>query len=106
MRHHELFVLSGRQHLLTQLAGAQAAVDQRHRHGLALTLAEGEPIAASEAWRFCRGSLELIDHLAFGERERAQRHDEADVFGEKLHLHLTEPDLAGEGMIAAITALR
>src|SRR5215471_9703593 len=49
MRHHELFVLCRCQNLLAQLAGAQAAIQQRHRHGLALALAEGQAIAAGKA---------------------------------------------------------
>ena len=56
MRHHEFLVLRRRQHLLAEFARAQGAIDQRHRHGLALALAEGEAIAAGKARRFASPS--------------------------------------------------
>ena len=106
MRHHEFFVLRRRNDFLAELAGAQRAIDQRHRHGLALALAERQPIAAREARRFRGRALELVDHLAFGQRDRAERHREADVFGQEFDLDLAEADLAGKGMVAAVAALR
>jgi hypothetical protein len=106
MRHHKLFVLRRREHFLTKLTGAQAPVDQRHRHCLSLALTEREPIAPGEARRFGCRSLELVDHLAFGQLDRAKRHRETDVFREELDLDLAEADFAGEGMITAIAALR
>src|SRR5215467_5739813 len=106
MRHHELFVLRGREHLLAELAGAKRAIDQRHRHAFALALAEGEAIAAGEAWRFRRRALELIDHLAFGQRNRAERHGKADVLGKEFDVDLAKADFTGKGMVAAIAALR
>src|SRR5262249_14456382 len=62
--------------------------------------------AAGEARRFRRRSLELVDHLAFGQLDRAERHGEANVFRKELDLDLAEADFAGEGMVAAIAALR
>src|SRR5215471_9789709 len=106
MRHHELFVLRGRNNLLAKLAGAQRAIDQRHRHGLALALAEGEAIAPSKARRLARRTLKLVHHLALGERDRSQRHGEACIFGKELDLDVAKTDFSGEGMVAAITALR
>ncbi len=106
MRHHELFVLRGRNDFFAKLAGAQAPVHQRHRHGLALALSERETIAACEARRLRCRTLELIDHLAFGQRDRTERHGEADIFSHKFHLDLTEANFAGEGMVASIAALR
>ena len=105
MRHHEFFVLGRRDQLLAEFARAQCAIDQRHRHGLALALPEGEAIAAGEARRFGRRALELVDHLAFGHRDRAERHGEADIFGQELDLDLAEADFAGEWMVAAVAAL-
>ena len=51
-------------------------------------------------------ALELVDHLAFGQRDRAERHGEADILGEEFDLDLAEADFAGEGMVAAVAALR
>ena len=51
-------------------------------------------------------ALELVDHLAFGQRDRAERHGEAELLGDELDLDLAEADFAGEGMVAAIAALR
>ncbi len=36
----------------------------------------------------------------------AERHREAELLGHELDLDLAEPDFAGEGMVAAIAALR
>src|SRR6185295_14185931 len=93
------------QHFLTELAGAQAAIDQRHRHALALALAEGEPITPGEARRFRRRSLELVDHLALCQLDRAERHGKADILGKKFDLDLAKADLASKGMVAAVAAL-
>src|SRR5262249_42714949 len=105
MRQNELLILRGREHLLAELAGAQRAVDQRHRHGLALALPESQAIAAGEARRFRGRGLELVDHLAFGQRDLAKRHREADILGKELDLDLAKADFTCEGMIAAIAAL-
>jgi hypothetical protein len=106
MRHHELFVLVGRRDLLAEFAGAQGAIHQRHRHGLAFALSEGEAIAAGEARRFRRRALELVDHLAFGQGDGAERHRETRILGNELHLDLAEADLAGERVVSAVAALR
>ena len=37
--------------------------------------------------------------------DRAERHGEADLFGDELDLDLAEADLADEGMVAAVAAL-
>src|ERR1700688_2508915 len=106
MRHHELFILARRDNLFAQCARAKAAVDQRHRHGLALALSEGQTVAAGKTRRFRRRALELIDHLAFSQRDRTKRHREAGIFGKKFNFDLAEADFASEGMVAAVAALR
>ncbi len=53
-----------------------------------------------------RRALELVDHLAFGQRDRAERHGEADILGHEFDLDLAEADFAGERMVAAVAALR
>ena len=68
-------------------------------------LAEGEPIAAREARRLGRRALELVDHLALGDGDAAERHREADLLGDELDLDFAEADFAGERMRAAIAAL-
>jgi len=69
-------------------------------------LTEGKAVAAGKARRFRRRALELVDHLAFGQLDRAERHGKADILGEELDFDLAEANLAGKGMIAAIAALR
>src|SRR5665213_4360521 len=96
MRHHEFLILRRRQNLLAELARAKRAIDQRHRHGLALALPESKPVATGKTWRLRRRTLELGDHLAFGQRDRTERHGEADIFGHEFDLDLAEPDLAGK----------
>src|ERR1700737_1556437 len=105
MREHELLVLCRGIRLLAKLACTQRAIDQRHAHDLALALAEGETIAAREAWWLGRRTLELVDHLAFGHGHAAERHREPDILGEELHLDLAEPYFAGERMSTAVAAL-
>ena len=82
------------------------AIDQRHRHRLALALAEGEAIAARETRRRAVAAGELVDHLAFGERNVAERNGKAEILDEQLDLDLAEADLADERMVAAVAALR
>src|SRR5262249_31045107 len=106
MRQYEFLVLRRRRYVLAELARAQGAIDQRHRHRLALALSEGEPIAAGETRRLGRRSLELVDHLALGHRDPAKRDGETDLLGEKLDLDLAKADLAGKRMGAAEAALR
>ena len=65
--------------LFAELARAQGAIDQRHGHRLALALPERQPIAAREARRLGRRALELVDHLAFGHGDAAERNREADA---------------------------
>jgi hypothetical protein len=50
--------------------------------------------------------MELVDHLAFGERDAPERHGEAELLGDDLDLDLTEAHLADEGMGAAEATLR
>jgi hypothetical protein len=85
--------------------GAQGAVDQRHRHGLALTLPESETIAARKTRRFGGRALELVDHLAFGHRDRAERHGKSGILGHELDLDFAEADFAREGVVAAVSTL-
>src|SRR6185437_12555433 len=106
MRHHEFLILRRRQHLLTKLSRAKRTIDQGHRHGLALALPESKSIAAGKTRRLRRRALELRDHLAFGQRDRAERHFKTDILGHEFDLDLAEPDFAGKGMVAAIAALR
>src|SRR5690349_14796992 len=63
---HELFVLGRRDDVLAELASAECAVTERHRHRLALSLSEDEAVASRELWRRLVVALELVDHLAFG----------------------------------------
>src|SRR5271170_1178398 len=106
MRHDELFVLGRSNNLLTKLAGAKRAIDQCHRHGLALALSERQAIATSEARSFRRRTLELIDHLTFGQRHFTERHGKANIFGKEFDFHLAEAYFAGKRMVATIAALR
>ena len=106
MGEHELLVLRRRLDLLAELARPQRAVDQRHGDRLALAVAEGEPVAAGEPRRLGRRALELVDRLAFRHGDAAERHCEADLVRDELDLDLSEPDLAGERMGAAVAALR
>src|SRR5262249_23757182 len=106
VREDEFLVLCRRAELFTQLARAQRAVDERHGHCFALALAEGETVTAGEARGLAGRSLELVDHLTFGQRDPAERDGEADLLGEELDLDLAVADLAGERMRAAETPLR
>ena len=90
---------------LAEFAGAERAVNERHRHGLALGVAEGEPIAARELRRRVGTASELIDHLAFSQGDRAKRHREIKFFGCDEHLNLADADFTGKWMGAAIAAL-
>src|SRR5271155_4043883 len=69
-------------------------------------MAEAKAVAAREARRLGRGAAELIDHLAFGHGDTAERHGKADLLRRKFHFDFAEPDFAGERMVAAIAALR
>ena len=59
--------------------GAQRPVAQRHRHRLALALAEDQAVAAGELRRRLGRALELVDHLALGDVDarRATRQSRA-----------------------------
>ena len=105
MREHEFLVLRRPLALLAELVGAQRAIDQRHRHRLALALAEHEAVAAGEARRAAVAAGELVDHLAFGDGNLAERNGEAEVFDEQLDLDLAEADFADERMGAAVAPL-
>ncbi len=69
---HEFDVLRRRGDVLAELLRAHRAIDQRHRHRLALGVAEHQAVAAGELRRRGLRALELVDHLAFGQR-RARR---------------------------------
>src|SRR5215468_7050908 len=101
MREDELLVLRRRRDVLAELACAQRAIDQRHRHRLALAVAEAEAIAARESRRLRRRATELVDGLALGHGEAAERNGETGFLGDERHLDLADPDLAGERMVAA-----
>ncbi len=105
MRHDELFVLRRCPRSPRQVRAARSAVDQRHRHGLAFTLPESKPVTTGEARRLCRRSLELIDHLAFGQREFAEWDRETGVFRKELHFDFAEADFTGERMGSTKSAL-
>ena len=64
-----------------------------------------EPVAAGELGRHRGRTLELVDHLAFGEPDPAERDREAQLLGHELHRDLADPDLAHERMGAAVAAL-
>ena len=102
---HEFLVLGRRRDRLAQLPRPQRAVDQRHGHRLALGLAEDEAVAAGEVRRRGRRAGELVDHLAFGERDLADLDREAQLLRHDLDRDLADADLAGEGVVAAIAAL-
>ena len=106
VREHELLVLRRRRRLLPSSSAAQGAIDQRHGHRLALAVAEHQPVAARELRRGVRRALELVDHLAFGQGDAAERHGKAQLLRHQLDLDLAHADLAGEGMRAPVAALR
>src|SRR5262245_41190370 len=68
-------------------------------------MAEHEAVTAREAGRIGGRTLELVDHLAFGHGDAAERDRKAEVLGEELDLDLAEADLGGEWMGAAEPAL-
>ena len=69
---------------LAEIAGLEGAVDQRHRHRLALAMAEDEAVAAGELrWHLFR-ALELVDHLAFGQGDVAEIDREAELLRHEL----------------------
>ena len=106
MGEHEFLVLRRADPLLGEFVGAQRAIDQGHRHRLALALAEGQAIAAGEARRLAVAAAgELVDHLAFGDGDRPERNGEAELGDEHFDLDLAEADLADERMVAAVAAL-
>src|SRR5262245_64970631 len=101
----ELLVLARRGYLLAQLFSAERTIHEGHGHGLALCLAEGETVAARELGRRGERALELIHHLALGHRDVGDLDGEAELLGDQLHRDLAHPDLAREGMIAAVSPL-
>src|SRR6516164_2143907 len=66
---------------------------------------EREAVAAGELGRFGRRAAELIDHLALGDGDRAERHRETDLLRHELEFDLAEADFARERMRAAVAAL-
>ena len=105
MRDHEFLVLRRRGDVLAQFAGAQRAVAQRHRHRLALGLPEHQAIAAGELRRRFGIALELVDHLAFGDADAAERDRKAEFGDVHFDLDFADADFAGEGVRAGIAAL-
>ncbi len=101
----KFLVLRGGGLFLAQFLEAERAINKRHRHGLALTLAKHEAIAARELRRLAGGALELVHHLALGDRNVPERHGKAQFLHEQFHLDRAEADLAHEGMAAGIAAL-
>ena len=106
VREHELLVLRRRLDLLAELARAQRAVDQRHRHRLALAVAEGEAVAAGEARRLVAVPVNwlIIWHSVTATRPSGTA--KPSFVRDELDLDLAEPDLARERMGAAVAALR
>ncbi len=102
----EFLILGGGEAVFAEFVGAQRPVDEGHRHRLALGLAEDEAVTASELGRCLGGAFELRDHLAFGQLDRADGDGEAQLFYEDLDFDFAEPDLANEGVRAAVAALR
>src|SRR4029077_16891851 len=72
---------------------------------LPLGAAEDETVASSELCWSGRGALELIDHLALGDRDRRDLDREAQLLGREAHRHLAVTDLAGERMIPPVAPL-
>ena len=106
MRQYEFLVLGGRGALLAELIRSQRPLDQRHRHRLALELAEHQPVAAGELRRRAVRADELVHHLAFGDIDGADGDLEAELLRGEEHGDRAVPDLADKGMGAAIAALR
>src|SRR5262249_35781430 len=103
---NEFFVLWRRARRLAELARPQRPVDERHRHRLALGVAERQPIPARELWRRHRRSRELVHHLTLGHGELADRDRESELLGYQLELDLADADLRCERVIASVAALR
>ena len=106
MREHEFDVLRRRAQRFAEFLGAQCAVDERHRHRLALRVAERETVALREGGRHLAAAGELVDHLAFGDIDLA----DLDCFAQLVEFHFhgdrAEADLARERMRVRIAALR
>ena len=105
VRDDEFLVLRGGDDILAEFGGAQRAVAERHGHRLALALAEDQAIAAGELRRRLGRALELVDHLAFGDADAAERHGKRQFRHVEFQLDLADADLADEGMVAGIAAL-
>ena len=106
MGEHEFLVLRRARALFAEFVGAQRAVDQRHRHRLALALAEHQAIAAGETRRLAVAAALnwlTIWHSVSG--DRSERRGEAELGDEHLDLDLAEADFADERMVAAVAAL-
>jgi hypothetical protein len=105
VRQHELLVLCGRVRRLAEFVAAKRAVDQRHRHRLALAFAHAQAIATRELRRHAVATVELIDHLALGQGDRADLDGEAKLFRTDQHIDFTHADFTGEGMGFGIATL-
>jgi hypothetical protein len=99
MRDDEFLVLRRGGDVLAELLGAQRPVDQRHRHRLAFALAEDQAIAAGELRRRLGRALELVDHLAFGHLDGAERDGKAELGDIEFDLDLADTDFAGKGWL-------
>src|SRR5262245_39266058 len=106
MGENEFLVLRRGVAFLGELVGPECPIDKSHRHRLALELAADETVSARELGRNVAGAVELVDHLAFGQRNRSEWHREAELLRHELNLDRTEADLADEGMGTAEAALR
>ncbi len=107
MRQDEFLILRGRP--LTSSPSSRARNERSTRAidiALRSAVTESQAIATREARRFGRRALELVDHLAFGDRDAPERNGKADLFGKELDLDLTETDFSDEGMRAAVATLR
>src|SRR5262245_45519600 len=89
---------------LPELAYSEGASGERHRHRMALGVAERQPISARELGRRRRRSGELVHHLTLGHGELADGDRESELLGSQLQLDLTDADLRRERMIASVPA--
>ncbi|XQU71663.1 hypothetical protein OJJOAM_004452 [Cupriavidus sp. H18C1] len=103
---HEFDIVGGVVGGLAELRGSHRPIDQRHRHRLALVVAEHQAIAAGKAGRFLRVAGEVVDHLAFGQFDLADGHGKAQFLDEQLDLRGAIADLGGKRMRIAVAALR
>ncbi|MCY1536499.1 hypothetical protein D9M68_719590 [compost metagenome] len=68
-------------------------------------MTEGQAITTGELWVDALAADELVDHLALGDLDIAERHGEAELFRLQPDLQFADADLPGERMVTAIAAL-